>query len=445
MFRTVLATYLFTAAACTALAVISHLSPAASAALILLVWLLPAAVTALYIFSARPQGAGTRRSAGRGTFLESVIAGGCGSATSGGNDVELLNDGGEMFPSLIRALHHARRSIDLEYYIFNDDRIGRAIAEVLLRKVRAGVRVRLLYDAVGSWRLSRRFKERLRAAGVDIRPFGAVRFPWLTRSLNIRNHRKIAVIDGSTAFIGGINIARRYLDGDELGRWRDQHLRITGPAAAELHRIFASDWCHAGGQPFDPAAEREHLPASKGSRVQIGRSQTGPTRRALADAFTAAVMQARRRVFISTPYFVPTAELLRTLCIAAAGGVDVRIMVPARADMRAAALAGESYFGELLRSGVSIYLYDSGFLHSKTLVADTFAACVGTANLDCRSLFTNWEVAAFVYDARFAERLAATFFGDMLNCRRLDRWEYENRPLSQRAAERFWRLFAPLL
>ena len=421
-------------------------SPAAAWAWLLAVWTVPVAGMAVYVLAAWHRAPVPPRFGGCRSAVESVVAGGCGSLTTDGNSLALLNDGGQMYPSLISALHRARRSIHLEYYIFDDDRIGRAIADILCRKVRGGVQVRLLYDAVGSWRLSPSLVGRLRHAGVEVCAFGRVRFPFLTSSLNIRNHRKIAVIDGCTAFIGGINIARRYLEGDELGRWRDEHLRIEGGAVAALQRIFASDWCAAGGRAFDTESLiAPPVRISGGARVQIGWSQTGRTRRTLADAFTAAVMQARHDIMISTPYFVPPQPLLRALCIAAACGVRVRLMLPSRADMRAAALAGESYFGELLAAGVEIYLYGRGFLHAKTMVVDSRTASVGTANMDCRSLCTNWEVAAFIYDEPFARTVAATFERDLLGCRRLERPEYEARPLPRRITGCFCRLFSSML
>ena len=451
-------TYILLAAACTIRIASAGHSPAAAWAWILAVWFVPAAGMAIYMLAAWHHAPRPAQHGGGLSPVESVITGGCGSRATDGNRVALLNDGGEMFPSLIRELQRARRSIHLEYYIFDDDRIGTAIAEVLCRKVRAGVSVRLLCDAVGSRRLSAATVRRLRSAGVEVCLFGRAAFPWLTPSLNIRNHRKIAVIDGRTAFIGGINIARRYLEGDELGRWRDEHLRIEGGAAAALQRIFAADWCAAGGRPFDVG---DHIatcggseawipalggtPAAEGARVQIGWAQTGRTRRTLTDAFMAAIMQAQHEILISTPYFVPPQPLLQALCTASACGVKVRLMVPARADMRAAAMAGESYFGELLAAGVGIYLYDGGFLHSKMMVVDSHIASVGTANMDCRSLCINWEVAAFVYDNRFARMAAATFRRDLASCRRLTLHEYESRPLRRRICENFCRLFSQML
>lgn len=434
--------YLPVAAVCVGRIVGARLAPPTAAAWILAVVCLPWAGAALYLLTAWFRVPPTRRPPGRLPFVESVVAGGCGSRADARNRVELLNDGGDTFSALIAALHRARRTIHLEYYIFDDDRIGCAIADVLLRKTRAGVTVRLLYDAVGSPLPSRGMLRRLREGGVDVRAFEPWRFPWLRPSFNVRNHRKIAVIDGRTAFLGGINIARRYLEGNGLGRWRDEHLRIEGRAVADLQRLFAADWARAGGAAFDADGTLAPVDILHGVRVQIGWAQTGSTRRTLHDAFVAAVMQARREVRIATPYFVPPCALRHVLCIASAGGVRVRLMVPARADSRIAALAGESYFGELLDAGVEIYLYDNGFLHSKTLVVDESMASVGTANLDCRSLFINWEVAAFVHDGRFARRAAEIFDRDIARCRRLTADEYASRPPLHRAAASCARLLA---
>jgi len=433
------------AALCIVRIVRARHAPHRAAAWILAVALVPVAGMAVYVLTAWHPRPPLRRNLAGGRRVESLVAAGCGTRSDIRNSVELLNDGGEMFSALISALHRARQTIHLEYYIFDDDRIGSAIAEVLMRKARAGVTVRLLYDAVGSPLPSRGILRCLRGAGAETAAFEPWRFPWFKPTFDMRNHRKIAVIDGRTAFLGGINIARRYLDGNELGRWRDEHLRIEGSAVADLQRLFAADWRYAGGKEFDAAGATAKVRIARGIRVQIGWAEAGPTRRTLHDAFTAAVMQARREIRISTPYFIPPCGLLDAIRIVSLGGVRVRLMVPARADCRTAALAGESWFGELLAAGVEIYLYDNGFLHSKTMIVDDVLASVGTANLDYRSLFTNREVAAFVYDRNFARRMAATFDDDTTRCRRLTAEELAARPAWRRAAESAARLIAPML
>lgn len=441
----ILATHLVLAICFSIHIVTVRRSPSAAAAWLLELWLFPIVGELFYLLAGWHAEQPLRRGRQRENFVETIVSGGCGSTIDRCNRVELLNDGGEMFPALIAELHKARRSINLEYYIFDDDRIGSTIADILMRKARGGVEVRLLYDAVGSILPSHGMLRQLRAAGVEVRAFSPLRFPWFMPSTNERNHRKIVVIDGRVAFIGGINIARRYLEGNELGRWRDEHLRIEGGAVADLQGVFAADWLATKGRPFDVQKSLAPYDSSFDMKVQIGWSQSGVTRRTLLDAFTAAIMRARREVRISTPYFVPPESLLQAICIVAAAGVKVTLMTPARADLRVTALAAESYFSDLLSAGVEIYLYDGGFLHSKMLIVDEEMVSVGTANLDYRSLLTNWEVAAFVYDSEFARMVSQTYDCDRAKCHRLTAEEYDARPLKKRVAEGVSRMFAPLL
>lgn len=347
--------------------------------------------------------------------------------TTQGNRIALLNNGGEMFASLIGALQQARHSIHLEYYIFDDDRIGRSISELLIRRARGGVKVRILYDLLGSWMPAWGMLRKLRRAGVEVRYFRPFELlhPW--RSLNVRNHRKVAIIDNRVAYLGGINIARRYLEGNELGMWRDEHLRIEGPAVEELQRLFLRDWMRVGGSHFPiaatPPASKE--PSSKrGSSLRILYSQEGRTRRAIEEELMQAIRRAKGELLLTTPYYIPTPPLRRALIEALRRGVRVELMVPSRADLRIAARAAERYYGELLEHGAKIWLYENGFLHTKMLLADRRFALLGTANLDFRSLRTNWEVVAWIDDSRFGEELHKTFRRDGRRCSELtrERW-----------------------
>lgn len=406
---------------------------------------LPVLGSLLYYFTAW-NGSGTLVCGGRGASdIEGVIHGGCGTRASEGNRVELLNNGSETYSALLAELQHARDTIHLEYYIFDDDRIGRSVAEVLIRRARGGVKVRVIYDLLGSWMPSWGMLRDLRRAGVEVRHFRPIRFPWITPELNERNHRKIAVIDGRIAFIGGINIARRYLDGNELGQWRDEHLRIEGEAVRDLQGVFAADWQEVGGTPFDCEESLRRLEAKGSTRTQIAWSQQGPTRRVIGDAMTALILRARDEILLSTPYFVPTEPLLRALCIAAAGGVKVRLMVPAQADLRIAMAAAESYFGDLLTAGGEIYRYEAGFLHTKSIVVDQHITYVGTANLDYRSLQSNWEVGAFIYDETFGHQAAATFRRDLEHCSRLTPEAYAARSRGRKALVKLASLLSPIL
>ena len=315
--------------------------------------------------------------------IERMLWYGCSTRVRYRNRVEQLHDGGEAFAALISALQGARRYIHLSYYIFADDRIGHAIADILVRKARAGVEVRLLYDAIGSWKLSERFVRRLRGAGIEVRAYAPLRFPWFSPRANRRNHSKIAVIDGRTGFVGGINIAERYLDGDALGRWRDEHLRIEGEAVDDLQRLFAADWALEGGEPLSEglyaAAPADDLPCSP---LQIAWTREDRSRTTLTDLFAQLIEEARHTLRISSPYFLPPPALYEALLRAVRRGCRVLVMLPARSDVWLARRATDAYLGELLGAGVEIFRFRGGFLHAKRLIADERVASVGTANFE---------------------------------------------------------------
>ena len=297
--------------------------------------------------------------------------------------------------------------------IIRDDRIGRTIAEILIRKARAGLEVRVIYDAVGSWRLSRTTLRRMHDAGVRTAAFEPVRFPWFTTRVSRRNHRKIVVTDGRVAFLGGINIAKYYLDGDYMGKWRDEHLRIEGDAVKDLQRLFIADWARVTDECLDlrryvaPHGIRQRLP------IQLAWSEEGPSRLTIAEAFAAAVVRARQRVRICSPYFLPPTLILDALRLAARGGIRVEVMIPTCSDSPFSDLVSDSYVADLLDAGVELYRYDNGFLHAKLVIVDDTLASVGTANMDYRSLTDNLEVTAFIRDRQVVRELSATFDGDL--------------------------------
>lgn len=384
--------------------------PASAAAWLALVFLLPVAGTLLYVL------AGYRRAVPaaepcdcRGDAVEQIVARGCGTRPAPRNSVSLLHNGSNAFTALIAALQHAVRSIHMEYYIIRDDRIGRTIAEILIRKARAGLEVRVIYDAVGSWRLSRTTLRRMHDAGVRTAAFEPVRFPWFTTRVSRRNHRKIVVTDGRIAFLGGINIAKYYLDGDYMGKWRDEHLRIEGDAVKDLQRLFIADWARVTDECLDlrryvaPHGIRQRLP------IQLAWSEEGPSRLTIAEAFAAAVVRARQRVRICSPYFLPPTLILDALRLAARGGIRVEVMIPTCSDSPFSDLVSDSYVADLLDAGVELYRYDNGFLHAKLVIVDDTLASVGTANMDYRSLTDNLEVTAFIRDRETVRLLAATF------------------------------------
>ena len=419
--------------------------PASAAAWLALIFLLPVAGTLLYVLAgyrrAIPQ---TAAGAYRGDAVEQIISRGCGTRPATCNRVGLLHNGNNAFTALIAALQHATHSIHMEYYIIRDDRIGRAIAEILIRKARAGLEVRVIYDAIGSWRLSRTMLRRMRGAGVRTVAFEPVRFPWFTTCVTRRNHRKIVVTDGRIAFLGGINIAKYYLDGDYMGKWRDEHLRIEGDAVADLQRLFIADWARTTGECLDP---RRYI-APHGIRnrlpMQLAWSEEGPSRLTIAEAFAAAIVRARERVRICSPYFLPPALILDALRLAARGGIRVEVMIPTCSDSPFSDLVSDSYVEDLLDAGVELYRYDNGFLHAKLVIVDDSLASVGTANMDYRSLVDNLEVTAFIRCRQTVRELAATFDNDLASCRRITRPEWRP-PLWRRTLGDVLRLVSPLM
>lgn len=427
-----------------------HRRPASAAAWIAVIGLLPVLGTLLYLlagFRRRPnsQKAPERHAELRfDDRLERIIRAGCGTRTTLRNEVRLLHNGNNAFTALIAALQRATRSIHMEYYIFCDDRIGRTIADILIRKARAGLEVRVIYDAVGSRRMSRSLLRRMRDAGIEVHPFEPLRFPWFTPRSTRRNHRKIVVTDGKTAFLGGINIAKYYLDGDCMGKWRDEHLCIEGDAVADLQRLFLADWAHVGGERLDAGRYIARHAVRRETPLQVAWAGDGATRPTLAEAFATAIMTARKRIRICSPYFLPPTLLLDALRMAARSGVRVEAMIPSCSDSRMADLITDSYVEELLDADIALYCYDKGFLHAKLLLIDDCLASVGTANMDYRSLADNWEVTVFIRDRGIAEELSRTFDKDLASCRRITRTTW-NPSARRRLLSDVLRLASPLM
>ena len=364
------------------------------------------------------------------------------------NRAELILNGENKFARLLPALEGALHHIHLEYYIFEDDEIGKALAALLMAKARAGVHVRMIYDAFGSKALSRAFLRRLRDAGVEVVPFSKIHFPFAASRLNYRNHRKVVIVDGRLGWTGGINVSDRYINGSNPVYWRDTHLELEGPAVYSLQRHFLADWNFCAGQHILP--DERLFPALApdlryGDWVQImasGPDYANPT--IMLSIFT-AIVNARSRVFITTPYFIPNNSINDALKKAALSGKDVRLLVPRKADSNLVTAASRSYFGELLECGVKIYEYTRGFVHAKTLLADDRLAIISTANIDFRSFEYNFEIGAVVYGPDMNGRLAAAFFSDLGDARQLSLAHWRERSRRQMLRERFARLFSPLL
>ena len=362
-----------------------------------------------------------------------------------GNRTTLYFDGYTMVQALMRDISRARHHIHLEFYIFEDDAVGRLVRDLLVDKARQGVEVRLLYDDVGSWDVPNGFYDRMRSEGIEVRGFLKVRFPLFTSKVNYRNHRKVAVIDGRTGFIGGMNIAERYLKGLSFGAWRDTHLRIEGPAVYGLQSTFLLAWFLMENSLLTAS---KYYPASTlagTALVQTVTSEPVGEWRAIMQGLVLAITSAKRYFYIQTPYFMPNEPILSALQTAALAGVDVRLMIPARSDSRLTHLGSMSYLEDVLKAGVKVFFYEKGFLHSKMMVSDDMLSTVGSTNMDFRSFEHNFEINAFVYDEQTAWYVKERFLLDQRDSRPVRLKEWRERPFGEKFKESVVRLLSPLL
>jgi len=360
------------------------------------------------------------------------------------NNIDIFTNGADKFNDLKNDLRKASVYINIQYYIFADDKTGSEIADILIDRAKAGVKVRVSYDHVGSLHTPRRFFRRMQRAGIEAHPFFKVSFPPFGTRINWRNHRKICVIDGLIGYIGGMNIADRYVYGNKLGLWRDTHLRISGPAVAALEYSFVVDWTFMGHPLIEePIPAADSTPGNMGAQLIT----SGPTSQwsNVAMMFHRAIVNARKRIFIQTPYFLPTEGLLRALQNAALARVDVRIMLPKRSDSDLLRLASNSYIDECLQAGIKIYLYDAGMLHAKTIIIDDEIASVGSTNFDFRSFEYNFEANLFIYSYDLNSRLTQIFMDDIKNCTHIAPATWRQRPKLRKFTESVLRLLSPIL
>lgn len=361
-------------------------------------------------------------------------------------DVKIYTSGLEKMAGLLAALESARHHIHLQYYIIEEDRAGAMLSEVLIRKARAGVQVRVLYDDVGSRNVRKPFFDALRQAGIEVNEFLHVQFPRFTSKVNYRNHRKIVVIDGRVGFIGGMNIADRYLYGSALGPWRDTHFRLEGGGVAGLQQIFLNDWyATTRCRLLDTEHLFPRLQANAENTLQLLAGGPFGKWRTLQQAICLAISRARHRVWIQTPYYLPSEILNNALQTAALSGIDVCLMLPERSDSRLVDLAVHSYIGDMLLAGVKVEFYMAGFLHAKVMLVDDSLTIFGSANLDFRSFEHNFEVNGFLYDKDIAAQMAAIYEQDRSQCRHITHAEWFTRSRIRRLGESTMRLFAPLL
>lgn len=373
----------------------------------------------------------------------------CDNPPATAESIDLLVDGAQTFDAMFEAIRAAQDHVHLEYYIFATDRLGTAMRDLLARKAADGVKVRVLIDALGSVTAGRRFFRPLTDAGGELAFFHDTRIGRRFRPvINFRTHRKILVCDGTVGFVGGLNITDDQDERTNPRAFHDVHLRIRGAAVRWLQMVFLEDWLYTadksqGKTPLDDFERlMPHSPCGP-HLVQILHSGPNDERESIHRVQLAAIGRAERRAWLTTPYFVPTAPAVMTLTSAAMRGVDVRVLVPERADSRIVSAAARSYYAELLAAGVKIWEYKDRMLHSKTLVVDDDCGFVGTANFDSRSFRLNYEVCAVAYGQALARRLIEQFEADLCHARRIPT-RYAQ-PLPRRFLEACARLFSPIL
>lgn len=363
------------------------------------------------------------------------------------NEVELFTDGREKFESLIADIENAKKSINIEYYIIKWDKVGIRLLKALEKKAKEGVEVRLLMDALGCRQITKRRIQPLMDAGVKCAFFFRPKMKIFLMRLNYRNHRKLVVIDNSIGYIGGFNIAREYLGlKEKFGYWRDTHVRIRGGAVHDINARFILDWRFASKENLDFSSIFLEEPVNAGNTgIQIVTSGPDNERQEVKRAYMKMIVSAEKNIYLQTPYFVPDASIIESLKVAALSGIDVRVMIPCMPDHIFVYWATYSYVGELIRSGVKVYIYDNGFLHAKTLVVDGKVASVGSANFDKRSFSLNFESNAIIYDRGIACKMESAFENDITLCHQLTQELYDQRSLLIRFKESIARLLTNIL
>ena len=363
-----------------------------------------------------------------------------------GNNVEIMTDFRTMSDRLVADIESARHHINMLFFKFEDDAAGRRIADALIRKAEEGVQIRLIYDEAGNLMVPRKFYRKLRRHGIQVRGFIRIFLPILSRDYNSRNHRKVAVIDGKTGYMGGMNIAQRYADGLKWGVWRDTHIRITGPAVLELQTSFLTDWKFTKGDDPDLDSMYPYNPPCGNTLMQIVTGGSMDKWNVMMQAYMTAIASAKSHAYLQSPYFIPPEPIMKALQNAALGGVDVRVMIPYRGDKGILPpWASRSYIKEALNAGIKIYLYRKGYMHAKTMTIDDSFVTIGSTNIDFRGFEQDFEINAFMYDDDLARRQREIFLEDQKDAELIDPMVWDKRPLIDKAKESVARIFSQVL
>lgn len=384
-------------------------------------------------------------------FLSNLILNDTLSPLTEKNEVKVLRNGEKKFPEVLEVLKSAKSHIHIEYYIYEDDIIGKQIEEVLIERASNGVQVRFIYDDFGSSTLRKRMVKNLRDNGVEAFAFSKVRILMLANRLNYRNHRKIIVVDGKVGFVGGINVSDKYSNNENNSGlyWRDMHLKIAGAGINYLQYLFLCDWNFCANQQLQPTEEffptEYEISIDSNKLVQIVGSGPDSDRPSIMFSLLSSIQLAKKEILITSPYFIPGNTINNALITAALSGVSVKLLVPGISDSKIVNLAASSYYGILLDAGVEIFLYQKGFVHAKTMVIDGEVSIVGTANMDQRSFELNFEVNAVVFDNEIGREMSEIFYDDLKESTQLEVGAWNSRGKWQELIEQTARLLSPLL
>lgn len=364
----------------------------------------------------------------------------------GGNSVTVFTTYDSMFISLIKDLKEAKDHIHFQFFKFEDDDSGRTLGKILIKKAKEGVKVRVLYDDAANL-TRKRFYKWLKKEGVEVQPFLKVEIPFLSSNTNYRNHRKVVVVDGCTAYCGGMNIADRYSRGINDKDWRDTHFKVYGPAASELQTSFLTDWIFATKNKISEISRYYPKCETTGNvKMQVATSGVMDKWHVTMQGMISIISQAKKYVYLESPYFIPSEPFMMALKNAALSGIDVRLIIPLKGDKGILTpLASRSYIEDALTAGVKIFFYNGGYMHAKTIVSDDYISTIGSTNIDIRSFEQDFEVNGFFYDRQIANTLRDAFLKDQNNSIEVHLNEWVNRPKYERITESFARLFSMLL
>lgn len=368
------------------------------------------------------------------------------SPLSQGNEVELLINGEEKFPKVFESIKKAQHHIHLEYYIYVNEEVENQLADLLIQKSLEGVEVRFLYDDLGSNKIGKKLLNRLKEAGVQVSPVNKIKFKILANRVNYRDHRKIIIVDGREVFTGGINVSDRYINPNNFQYWRDTHLYIKGNGAFYFQFMFFTNWMFATEKMINVDEKYFDYDFETSSDQVIQVAPSGPDMKpAIMLSTVSSIFSAKKRIYITTPYFIPVESVLNAIKQQATAGVDVRLLVPEEGDSLIVNSAAYSYYGELLEANVRIFFYKKGFVHAKTMLIDEDLAVVGTANMDVRSQELNFEVNTLVYDQKINQKLFETFEYDLKDSTEIFLKDWTKRPKSKVFFEHLARLMSPLI